>query len=156
MFVRKTRRLSIAIAVAVIALLVPSVAGAPAASKKKHKADVSVRAARVDTQGDSNTVVGTLSGAPLGSGAVVYKTKPAGSQLAATYRAFTAKGSFRGTSLVTPTPQADGSTAFAGKLQVKGGTGRYRGAKGKDLDITGRFDPVTNVFTFSIKGSIRY
>ena len=106
--------------------------------------------------GAPNTVAGTFSGQPFGSGAVVYKTRPAGSDLAATYKAYNARGSLRGTTLVTPAPQADGSTSLTGTLQVKGGTGRYRGAKGKDLKIEGKFVPAENVFTFQITGSVRY
>jgi hypothetical protein len=145
----------IAIAAAVLALLALNAVGSPAATKKaKHKVDLVVKAAVVGTNGNSNTVAGTFSGPPYGSGAVVYRSKPAGNDIAATYTGFTEKGTVRGTTLVTPTPQPDGSTAFAGTLQVKGGTGRYRGAKGKDLKVTGTF--VQNVFTFQIKGTVRY
>jgi hypothetical protein len=148
------RRLWIVIAVTMVTvLLVPSVAGS-AAKKRKHKVDITVQAAVVGTQGDSNTVAGTLSGPPGGSGAVVYKTKPAGADLAATYKAFYEKGTLRGTTLVTATPQPDGSASFTGTLQVKSGTGRYRGAKGKDLKIEGT--SANNIFTFHITGSVRY
>jgi hypothetical protein len=147
------RRLYIVIAAAVVALIVPGLAGA-AAKKKQHKADITVHAAVVGTSGDSNTVAGTLSGPPQGSGAVVYKTKPAGSDLAATYVAFYVHGTIRGTTLVTPTAQPDGTTSFTGTLQVKSGTGRYRGAKGKNLKITGTL--ANNILTFRITGSIRY
>jgi hypothetical protein len=148
------RRLCIGIALTMVAmLLVPSVAGS-AAKKKKHKVDITVQAAVVGTQGDSNTVAGTLSGAPGGSGAVVYKTKPAGADLAASYTAFYAKGTLRGTTLVTATPQPDGTVSFTGTLQVKSGTGRYRGAKGKDLKIEGK--SANNILTFHITGSVRY
>ena len=153
---RGAHRLYIAIAVAVVALLVPGLAGAanPKAAKKKHKADITVHAAIVGTSGTSNTVAGTLSGPPQGSGAVVYKTKPAGSDLAATYVAYYERGTIRGTTLVTPAPQPDGTTSFTGKVQVKSGTGRYRGAKGKDLKVVGTL--ANNILTFHITGSVRY
>ena len=148
-------RLLLAIGVMLLALLVPSVAGAPGATKKKRRSvDLVVKAARVATTGDSNTVAGTFSGPPFGVGAVVYKTRPAGADTAATYKAYTSKGTLRGTTLVTPTPQPDGSISFTGTLQVAGGTGRYRGARGKDLSVTGTFKD--NVFTFQIKGKVRY
>ncbi len=148
------RRLCMTIVVAVVGvLLVPGVAGS-AAKKKKHKVDITVHAAVVGTVGDSNIVAGTLAGKPGGAGAVVYKTKPAGSNLAATYTAFYEKGTFRGTTLVTPAAQPDGTTSFTGTLQVKSGTGRFRGAKGKDLKITGTL--ANNILTFHITGTNRY
>ena len=152
---RGTRRLHLVIFVAVIALLVPGLAGAsPKAAKKKHTADITVHAAIVGTSGNSNTVAGTLSGPPQGTGAVVYKTTPAGSDLAATYVAYYERGTIRGTTLVTPGAQPDGTTSFTGKLQVKGGTGRYRGARGKDLKVVGTL--ANNIFTFHITGTVRY
>jgi hypothetical protein len=153
----RSTRLLLGIAGMAVALLVLAVATAPAATKKtKRTVDLVVKAARISTTGDSNTVAGAFSGPPYGSGAVIYKTHPAGTDLAATYKAYTAKGTVRGTTLVTPTPQPDGSTSFTGTLQVTGGTGRYRGAKGKDLKVTGTFVPAENVFTFQIKGTVRY
>jgi hypothetical protein len=149
---RGARLLHIAIAVAVVALLVPGLAGA--AAKKKHKVDIAVKAAIVGTSGGGNVVAGALSGTPNGNGAVVYRTRAAGSDLAATYTAFYKAGTFRGTTLVTPTAQPDGTTAFAGKLQIKSGTGRFRGAKGKDLKIVGTL--ANNRLTFRITGSSRY
>jgi hypothetical protein len=151
---RGARRLYTAIAMAVVAaLLVPGVA-APKAAKRKHKVDISVRAAVVGTSGNGNLVAGALSGPPGGSGAVVYRTKPSGSDLAATYTAFYKKGTLRGTTLVTPATQSDGTTSFIGKLQVKGGTGRYKGAKGKDIKITGTLSG--SVLTFQLEGTVRY
>lgn len=147
------RRLCIGIVVAVVGvLLVPGVAGS--AAKKKHKVDVSVRAAVVGTSGNSNIVAGALSGPPTGAGAVVYRSTPAGSDIGARYTAFYKRGTLRGTSLLTPAPQADGTVSFSGTLQIKGGTGRYRGAKGKDLKVTGML--ANGIITFHITGSVRY
>ena len=157
MVTRGARRIHIGIAlVVVVALLVPGLAGAanPAPAKKKRKADITVKAAVIGTSGNSNIVAGTLSGPPQGTGAVVYKTTPAGSDLAATYVAYYEHGTIRGTTLVTPAPQPDGTTSFTGTLQIKGGTGRYRGAKGKDLKIVGTL--ANNILTFHITGTVRY
>ena len=153
---RATRRLHLVIFVAVVAVLVPGLAGAAnsKAAQKKHKADITVHAAVVGTSGNSNTVAGTVSGPPQGTGAVVYKTKPAGSDLAATFVAYYRRGTIRGTTLVTPVPQPDGTTSFTGTLQVKGGTRRYRGAKGKDLKVVGTL--ANNILTFRVTGSVRY
>jgi hypothetical protein len=151
---RGARRLYTAIAMAVVvALLVPGVA-TPKAPKKKHKVDISVRAAVVGTSGNSNIVAGALSGPPTGAGAVVYRSTPSGSDIAAKYTAFYKKGTVRGTSLLTPAPQPDGTVSFSGTLQIKGGTGKYRGAKGKDLKVTGAL--ANNLITFHITGSVRY
>ena len=147
------RRLCIGIAVAVMGvLLVPGVADS--AAKKKHKADITVKAAVVGSANGENIVAGALSGKPAGAGAVVYRSRASGSDIAATYKAFYQRGTLRGTSLVTATPQPDGTVSFNGTLQVKGGTGKYRGAKGKDLKVTGSL--ADNVITFHITGSIRY
>jgi hypothetical protein len=147
------RRICAGIVVAVVGvLLVPGVAGS--AAKKKRAVDITVKAAVVDSANGVNTVAGALSGKPFGAGAVVYQSRPSGSDIAATYKAFYEKGTVRGTSVLTPTPQPDGTIAFAGALQVKGGTGKYRGAKGKDLKVTGTL--ANNVITFHITGSIRY
>jgi hypothetical protein len=147
------RRLCIGIAVVVVGVLVvPGVADS--AAKKKRKVDVSVRAAVVGTSGNSNTVAGTLSGPPTGAGAVVYRTTPSGSNTAAKYTAFYKRGTLRGTSLLTATAQPDGTVSFSGTLQIRGGTGRYRGARGKDLKVTGAL--ANNVLTFHITGSVRY
>ena len=146
------RRLCIGIAVVVMGvLLMPGVADSAA---KKRAVDITVKAAVVDSANGVNTVAGALSGKPFGSGAVVYKSRSSGSDIAATYKAFYAKGTLRGTSLLTPTPQPDGSISFNGKLQVKGGTGRYRGAEGKDLKVTGTL--ANNLIRFHITGSVRY
>ena len=147
------RRLCIGIAVAVVGVLfVPGVAGS--AAKKKHKVDIAVSAAIVGSSGNSNTVAGALSGKPVGQGAVVYRTKPSGSDLAATYTAFAKAGTLRGTTLVTPAAQPDGTTTFTGTLQVKGGTGRYRGAKGRNLKLVGTL--ANNILRFQITGTVRY
>ena len=127
---------------------------APKPAKKKYKVDITVKAAIVETSGNSNTVAGTLSGPPGGSGAVVYRTKPSGSDIASTYTAFYKRGTLRGTALVTPAPQPDGTTSLTGTLQVKGGTGRYKGAKAKDIKITGTLSG--NLLTFELKGTVRY
>ena len=108
------------------------------------------------TTGDRNTVAGTFTGPPYGTGAVIYKTRPAGSNIAATYKGFLTKGTVRGTSLVTPTPGPNGTISFTGTLQVTGGTGRYRGARGKDLQVTGTSNPQENTFRFEITGTVRY
>jgi hypothetical protein len=147
------RRLYIGIVVAVVGLLlVPGVAGS--AAKKKRAVDVTAKAAIVDAAGGVNTVAGSLSGKPVGSGAVVYKARAAGSQVTSTYTAFAKGGTIRGTTAVTATPQPDGTTSFDGTLQIAGGSGKYRGAKGKDLKVTGTL--ANNVFTFRITGSVRY
>jgi hypothetical protein len=146
------RRLHIPIAVAIVALLVPALAGAQA--KKRRAVDIAVKAAVVDNAGGVNTVAGAISGRPIGSGAVVYRTRADGSELVSRYTAFARRGSIRGTTRVTPTPQPDGSTSFSGTLQVEGGTGRYRGARGRDLEIEGTL--ANNVFTFRITGTVRY
>jgi len=147
------RRLWIGIAVAVVGvLLVPGVASS--AAKKKHKADITVKAAVVGSSGNGNLIAGALSGPPGGAGAVVYRSQASGSDIAAKYTAFYEKGTLRGTSVVTPAAQPDGSTSFTGTLQVKSGTGRYKGAKGKDLKVTGNL--ANNVVTFHITGTIRY
>src|SRR3954454_2597575 len=100
------RRLCIGIAVVVMGvLLMPGVADS--AAKKKRAVDITVKAAVVDSANGVNTVAGALSGKPFGSGAVVYKSRSSGSDVAATYKAFYAKGTLRGTSLLTPTPQPD-------------------------------------------------
>jgi hypothetical protein len=88
------------------------------------------------------------------AGSTRQSPKPSGSDLAATYTAFYKKGTLRGTTLVTPATRSDGTTSFTGKLQVKGGTGRYKGAKGKDIKITGTLSG--NVLTFQLEGTVRY
>ena len=147
------RRLTIGIAAVVMGvLLMPWVAGS--AAKRKRTVDITVNAAVVDRANGVNTVAGALSGKPFGPGAVVYKSRTSGSDIAATYKAFYAKGTVRGTSLLTPTPQPDGSISFKGKLEVKSGTGKYRGATGKDLKVTGTL--ADNRIRFHITGSVRY
>ena len=74
--------------------------------------------------------------------------------MAANYKAFYEKGTVRGTSLLTPAPQPDGTTKFTGTLQVTGGTGRYKGARGKDLAVEGTL--ANNILTFKITGTMRY
>jgi hypothetical protein len=147
------RWLRIGIAVVVTGvLLTPGVAGS--AAKTKRAVDITVKAAVVDSANGVNTVAGALSGKPFGSGAVVYKSRPSGSAIAATFKAFYAKGTLRGTSLLTPTSQPDGSISFNGTLQVKGGTGKYRDAEGKDLKVTGTL--TNNRISFRITGGVRY
>jgi hypothetical protein len=150
--------LVLAIALLVVALLASAVASAPGATKrKKYTVDLDVNAAIVASNGDRNTVAGTFTGPPYGSGAVVYKTRPGpGGAVAATYTGYHKKGTLRGTTLVTPTPQPDGTTSFNGTLQVTGGTRRFRRARGKDLKVTGTLSPADNILHFEIKGTVRY
>jgi hypothetical protein len=147
------RRLCIGIAVAVVGvLLVPGVAGS--AAKKKHKVDVSVRAAVVGTSGDSNIVAGTLSGPPAEPVRWCTGARRPGPTSRPSTRRSTRGAPCAGRASSPRRPQPDGTVSFSGTLQIKGGTGRYRGAKGKDLKVTGAL--ANNVITFHITGSVRY
>jgi hypothetical protein len=153
------------LAVLVVAVAVPSLAGAKA--QKKHKCSF-------DVTGLFNTVK-TISGTPPVSGSnedtgtidgkLCHKAFHGASRQVNKYPTpgkFTARGTvfgprgsvktkFSGTGTVNP----DGSTSFGGSGKVTGGTGIYKGATGK-FTFTGTEPKGSSVATQHIKGNIKY
>jgi heat shock protein HslJ len=135
------------IAVLIAAIAVPS---SIAAVKKSHKIDGTVTAR--DLTG--NIVTGTVKG-KLGSGAVVYvvTSGPNGTQNL-DITSFQSKGAFKAKANVTLGTQPDGTTTVTGSGTINGGSGAYKGAKGK-FTTTGTISS-DGLITAKIAGSAKY
>lgn len=137
---------------ALVALIVAAVAvpAGNAATKKSHKINATVTARGLE----GNTVTGTIKGA-LGSGAVVYVVSggPNGTQNLA-IQSFFAKGTLKAKGNVTVAVQPDGSATVVGSGNVTGGTGAYKGAKGK-FTTTGTIDK-NGIIHATITGTAKY
>ena len=150
-----TRRFLLAAACA--CALFASVAVAHAASKHKVSETLKVRVLTSDSSGARFT--GTDHDKAEGAGAVVVDAK--GSAGAAvntiTATAFFKLGSLSAKGSVTTTPRADGSGFdYVGTAKVTGGTGKFKGAKGR-LTLKGSAtaqDPAYQ--TYSVTGSVTY
>jgi hypothetical protein len=79
-----------------------------------------------------NVIAGTTTGT-FGPGAVVYRTRVGpNNTVVSSFTLMQATGTFRGTATVTQTPGQNGApTTLTGTARITGGTGRYRGARGR-------------------------
>ena len=160
------RRSVLALAVGASALA----GGTFALAAVKHHVSQTVKVSSISQSsnypnpGSRNTSAGTVTGT-LGSGAIVQKLLITGHPTVTTYTfsatstGFYAHGTTKVSVTGTATAQANGSTTVAGHGHYTGGTGRYRGARGK-FSFTGTIPPpnptVPTPLVGHLTGSISY
>ena len=138
----------------------PTALAATKTTKKKHKVtlDASVQSHAVNAQG---TDAGTATDPVLGSGATVYTLSGTASAEHVVFQAWFATGSIKGTGTVALGTAANGKTPITGTGNVTGGTGKYKGSKGK-VSFNGSVDsgtlttPGTGDVSFTVTGSFSY
>ena len=141
-----TRSLAALSAAALVLLLAP--AGASAETKRFTGA-ATVRPLT------GSTLTGTTTGT-LGSGAIVYTTRDAGSgRLNVSFTIFYGAGSLKGTSAVTVTSGANGVTTVQGTARFTGGTALYRRARGR-FTVTGQIAQDGLVTLRATNGTLTY
>jgi lipopolysaccharide export system protein LptA len=121
----------------------------------KHKATFTSDAHVLRSANNVTTWTGTVDG-KLGHGAVVLTTMPAGDHFEFAARALFPNGSIRVTGTDTAAQNPDGTFTFTGKLTVKSGTGKFKGAKGSATlsGATTAEDPARALYT--ITGTLTY
>jgi hypothetical protein len=145
--------LSLAAAVAVIAVVAP---GATGAAKRTRTLDATIHMAMIGPNGDSGSkFAGGFAGKPVGTAALLFKNTVTGSTSNGSGVLYAKRGTIRATATNELQPQPDGSVKLPGTFKITGGTGRYRGATG-----SGTFDAVlpanSTIFEVTVKGKIRY
>ena len=145
------------VAATCLVALVASVAVAHAATKHKVSETLKLRVLTSDSSGARFT--GTIQDKAEGQGAVVID---ASGSADATVNTIKGVGFFRlGTiavkGSVATTPRADGSGFdYSGTATVTGGTGKFKGAKGK-LKLTGSATAADPAYqTYTVTGGISY
>jgi hypothetical protein len=160
------RRSVLALAVGASALA----GGTFALAAVKHHVSQTVKTSSISqsanypSPGSRNTSAGTVTGS-LGSGAVIQKLVITGHPTVTTYTfkvtgtVFYAHGTTRASASGTATAQTNGSAAVSGHGHYTGGTGLYRGARGK-FTFTGTIPPPNPTgpapLVAHVSGSISY
>jgi hypothetical protein len=167
---RSSSRLAL-LAILVVAGLAASATADGKAKTHKHSLKGTVELGTIKTTGQFPQVGSTLidagiftGGRPFGSGAesdslkvTSLKTSPSVVvTVAGTARLyFDRGGSLNSKVTFTATPQSDGSTTYTGSGHFAGGTGPYKGAKGK-VSFSGSLPANSEIATLSVKGSVSY
>jgi hypothetical protein len=117
------RSRAVLVIAAVLALAAPAAASAETV---RFTGTAKVRAI------EGSTLAGTTTGT-LGRGAVVYRTSPGpNNTIISTFTIFQEAGTLRGVATVTQTPGQNGApTTLSGTANIRSGTGRWRGARGR-------------------------
>lgn len=122
--IRTSTSVCAATAVALIAL---QVGDAMAAKKKTHRFTEQSRAVLLD----ANTGIAEITGGQSGkSGTEIFRFTLDGLNSTGTFDEYNSHGSFYGRLTSVATVQPDGSLTTEANEKIKGGTGRYAGARG--------------------------
>jgi len=106
-------------------------ASAQAAETTTVKLKSVVFAAQVgSTSGGGSVFAGAVIDRALGHGAIVFSSSAGSTKLHTTFHEYFGSGSIAGAGIVTLAPSSSGAT-FTVSVKVTGGTGVYRGAKGR-------------------------
>lgn len=118
----------------------------------------SVQAIVATADGGRLTLVGDLAGTFGAEGAAVTKATLVEGGLTATFTIFTARGTVRGRAAVDATaPGTEGvpdSSTYEGSARLVGGTGAYRGTRGRAA-VLATSEPGSNIVTFRLRGTVR-
>ncbi len=139
----------------VVALVLLCVAAAPAAAGTRRAADITQTVAVLSTEGGVVRSAGANAGTPGGDGAVTGRTTVENGVFRTVFTNYYDDGTIRAVSLLTREQRPDGSTAFTGSGTFTGGTGRYRGARGR-FEVTATVPTGSAVGTFRLRGRISY
>jgi hypothetical protein len=129
---------------------------ATALAARSHSVNLNGRVVGAGTQGSKSIALGTFAGSPLGSDNVVLiKSVVKSGKIQGTFVSYNSHGSISGTVTQTATPQADGSTKFAGTGKILRGTGSYNGGTGV-VTFAGNEKANDPIITYKITGSVKY
>ncbi len=135
----------------VAALTLTAVASATADSSPSFAVSATVRLR--PEAGAVLVQTGTYSGAPLGRGRVVVRTRLGGFDSATVHFVMTNHGgSLRGSGRVTVTFKGS-VVSYAGAAQIVGGTGDYARVHASHLQVRGSGEIAGGKFTVSVTGS---
>ena len=107
----------------------PSRTRSPGSRRSSRRAIIKGHLAQPATT-EGYAFAGFLSDSKLGEGATTSQGSFSGATTTGGLIAFFDHGTLRGSFSFTAAPQPDGSVTFTGTTKYRGGTGRYRGAKG--------------------------
>ncbi len=145
------RFMILTLAVLSVAALAPGVAQA----QRPRPVTINQQVARIATEGNSFTSAGIVSGGPGRRGAVTGRTTMSGNVFRTRFTVFYSRGTVRAESTLTATPRPDGGTTFSGRGSFTGGSGAYRGARGR-FTVTGTLPRNSTVANLRLRGSIAY
>lgn len=142
---------SIGLALTAVALIATPAASAKTKTYKLHGNGI----AGVAGAKDGNLIVaGPVYDAVVGDGAMLFLDATTGKSVVSPFTAYFAKGSFSGLAKLDAIVQEDGSIVYEnGRLEIKRGTGAYKGAKGAGTFGGGKTKD--NMFTIDYKLSFR-
>lgn len=149
-------RSRILLALTLVLALVVAPGAAEAAKKKTRDLRGTIHMAVIGPNGqDGSKFAGEYVGRPLGTAALLFRNTVANNVSTGRGLIYTKKGTIRARTTNQIQPQSDGSVLFPGTFRITGGTGRYKGARGR-----GTFDGVlpanSTIFELEVEGKIRY
>jgi hypothetical protein len=145
----------IILAFAMAAALAPATATGEQPKKRPHAIAASVRLAIIGANATDNFYAGQITGKPWGTAALLARNRASGSKSIGRAVIYATRGTVKAPIVNQVEPQPDGSVRFPGTFKITGGTGRYKGAKGKG-EFNGVLPAGSNVFTFELRGNVRY
>jgi hypothetical protein len=142
---------------ACVTALLGAVAIADAATAKKHAVNDSLAVRVLSSDSTGVTYTGVVKDSARGVGAAVVRVTPGDGVFNLAATGFFKNGSLIAKGTNTATPRADGSgTDYAGTLTITGGTGVFKGAKGK-LKLTGSSTSADPTYgTYKLTGTVTY
>src|SRR3954452_17654179 len=135
------------------AIAVPQIA--TGARKKSHTVDATMKIAALETSGSRTVLAGRIKGKGIKTPAILIKAKVSGSTATSRSVLYGKKGTLRSKETQTFAAQPDGSVRFTGTSKFTGGTGKFRGARGKTT-LDGTLPKGGSVYTYHLTGNIRY
>jgi hypothetical protein len=135
------------------AIAVPQIA--TGARKKSHTVDATMKIAAIETSGSRTVLAGRVKGKGIRTPAVLIKAKVSGTTVTSRSVLYGKKGTTRTKETQTFAAQPDGSVKFTGISRFTGGTGRFRGARGK-MTLEGTLPKGGSVYTYHLTGKLRY
>jgi hypothetical protein len=137
-----------------------ALAGAGAADARAASEPLRIVSAQaiIGTEGGDLTLVGDLAGTLGSEGAAVTNATLVEGGLTARFTVFTARGTLRGRAAVDATaPGTAGvpdSSTYDGSARIVGGTGAYRGARGR-ATVAATSMPGSIIVTFRLNGTLK-
>jgi hypothetical protein len=153
--VRPRSSIIIILALAIAAALAPATAAGAQPKKRQHAIDATMRLAIIGANATDNFYAGQITGKPWGTAALLARNRVSGSESIGQAVIYATRGTVKATIVNQVEPQPDGSVRFPGTFKITGGTGRYKGARGKG-EFNGVLPAGSGVFTFELRGNIRY
>jgi hypothetical protein len=149
-------RVRILLALTLVLALVVAPGAAEAAKKKTRNLRGTIHMAMIGPNGNSGSkFAGEYVGRPLGTAALLFRNTVANSESNGKAVIYTRKGTIRANATNQLQPQPDGSVLLPGTFKITGGTGRYKGARGRGT-FAGVLPANSTIFEVEVEGKIRY